>query len=100
MNLESKVTKIIYDSIDWYNSEVPASIHLQKKPDELLFDSNSILDSVGIVQLRMAIEEHIEEDFGIASGLFEQANKYPKENPFKAVASTIDYVVWFLKNKK
>ena len=98
MNKENFIT-IIYDAIEDYNSVVAKEIELEKREDTLLFDPMSKLDSLGIIQIRAAIDEIMEQKYGMVDSVFACAKEYPRERPFKTVASTADYLVWYMEKK-
>lgn len=93
------IINLIYEAIDEYNSVVEKEIELDKKEDTLLFDPMSKLDSLGIVQVRTALDEIMERKYGLTTSVFSFSKEYPQEKPFRTVASTADYLIWYLETK-
>lgn len=96
---KNEAIEIVYCAIDDYNSVVAKEIELEKSENTLLFDPMSKLDSLGIIQIRAAIDEIMENKFGVTESVFAFAKEYPSEKPFKTVASTADYLIWYMEKK-
>ena len=98
MNKETAIS-FIYEAIEDYNSVVAKEIQLEKKEDTLLFDPMGKLDSIGIIQIRTALDEIMEKKLGVDGSVFAGVKEYPVENPFRTVSSTADYIVWYMEKK-
>jgi acyl carrier protein len=96
--LQDKVTEAIYRAIDDVNLQLPLSSRLQKTHDTVLFGREDGLDSLGLVNLIVALEKHIENGFGKAVSLSVADMLFEPESPFSNVRSLGDYVASLLQN--
>jgi acyl carrier protein len=96
--LLDKVTEAIYRAIDDVNLQLPLSSRLQKTRDTVLFGREDGLDSLGLVNLIVALEKHIENGFGKAVSLSVADMLLQPESPFSNVRSLAGYVASLLQN--
>ena len=64
-----------------------------------LFGGNSKLDSLGLVNLIVAVEQNIEDEFDITITLADERSMSQKHSPFRTVGSLVDYIEMLLKEK-
>jgi len=96
--LQDKVTEAIYRAIDDVNLQLPLSSRLQKTRDTVLFGREDGLDSLGLVNLIVALEKHIEIGFGKAVSLSIADMLLESKSPFTNVRSLGDHVASLLQN--
>jgi D-alanine--poly(phosphoribitol) ligase subunit 2 len=94
-----QVLNSIYNAIDEVNSQIDDNMQLTKSPDTVLFGRASKLDSLGLVTLVVAIEQRIQEDFGVALTIADEKAFSQKNSPFKTVGTLADYITSLLKEK-
>ncbi len=99
MSKKETLNRIIYEAIDEFNAGLAAEDQLKKDPDELLFDRNGKLDSIGFVNLSTAIETKLESEFGLVISLFGQQFESNTKDPLKTVESLIEYLTGILENQ-
>ena len=58
--------KIVYDSIDELNQQLDDDNKLKKSLDTKLFGGSSKLDSLGLINLIVNIEQNIEDEFDLS----------------------------------
>lgn len=92
MEKKEKIIITIYSAIDDINELFSEEKKLDKSPTTILFDKSGKLDSLGIVNLIVAIEEKIEENFNTSISLIEGINNSQKNNYFKTIGSLADYI--------
>jgi acyl carrier protein len=92
MNDPENIIAAIYRAIDWINSELPPDRQLIKAPQTRLVGSESVLDSMRLVSLIVAIEREIEDTFGVAVTLADERALSMKASPFRSIQSLADYV--------
>ena len=92
MEKNEKVVHIIYEAIDDVNQLLPKEQKLEKSPDTILFGKSVKIDSLGMVNLIVAIEGKIEESFNAVISLIEGMNDSHENNYFKNVGSLAEHI--------
>ena len=92
MNEPEDILAAIYRAIDWINGELPLDRKLIKVPETRLLGSESVLDSMHLVSLIIAIEREVEDTFGVALTLADERALSMKESPFRSIQSLADYI--------
>ena len=92
MNDSENTLAAIYRAVDWINGESPPDRQLSKAPETQLLGSQSILDSMHLVSLIVAIEREVEETFGVALTLADERALSMKASPFRSIQSLADYI--------
>lgn len=95
--MNEKVIQLIFNVIDEVNEELPESSRLEKSPDTVLFGESGKLDSLGLVNLIVAVEESLEGEFGEPISLSDEKAMSQKRSPFKTVKSLADYITLMLE---
>jgi len=93
------VLKIIFEAIDNINEELrlEGERAIVKAPATVLFGSNSKLDSLGLINLIVAIEEKIEEEYDVNITLADEKAMSQMDSPFKTVESLVNYICSILE---
>src|SRR4029077_13785079 len=86
------VLRVIYAALDEHNEAVEAPARLEKSEDTVLFGRGGSLDSVGLVRLVVAVEQGIEERFGVAITLADERAMSQQRSPFRSVGALAEYV--------
>ena len=68
-------------------------------PDTKLFGNDGILDSMGLVNLVVSLEERIQEEFDVAITLADESAMSLSKSPFLTVASLADYIEELLREE-
>ncbi len=89
---------MIYSAIDEVNERLPAEERLDKSIDTILFGESGRLDSLGLVNLIVAIEQKIEEEYGITVVLAEEG-ELGDMTPFTTTGKLVNHVSWILERK-
>ena len=74
------------------NAELPPDRQLSKTPDTRLLGSQSVLDSLHLVSLLIAIEREIEDTIGVTLTLADERALSMKESPFRTIQSLASYI--------
>lgn len=61
--------------------------------ETVLFGSDGVLDSMGLVTLIIAVEQAIEDRFEVSAGLADEKAMSQKRSPYRSVATLADYAV-------
>jgi hypothetical protein len=92
MNDPENIIAAIYRAIDWINRDLPPDRQLSKAPETRLLGSQSVLDSMHVVNLIVAIEQEVEDAFAIALTLADERALSMKASPFRSIQSLTDYI--------
>lgn len=97
MDYKEKVVEVIFQSIDEINTQNDLSI--KKDINTKIFGSDSELDSLGLINLIVAVEQNIEDEFNVHITLADERAMSPEHSPFKNVDSMADYINILLGEK-
>lgn len=86
------LNKIIYPAIDELNSQNPEKPPLEKAADTKIFGIGSNLDSLGLVQLIVCIEEQIKITTDKIIALADEKAMSQHRSPFRNIQSLSDYI--------
>jgi acyl carrier protein len=100
MNDLENIVAAIYRAVDWINGELPPDRQLIKAPETRLLGSQSVLDSMQLVSLIVAIEREVEDTFGVALTLADERALSMKASPFRSIQSLADYVGILLRDAR
>lgn len=91
-----RATRAVFSAVDELNQQLPAGQRLVKSLDTVLLDgannTSGALDSLGLVNLIVATEQKVEEDFAIAISLADEIVIKQETNPFRTIGSFVNYV--------
>ena len=90
--MKEKIQQSIFNSIDSLNAQLPNEGHIEKSNNTALFGSGSKLDSLGLINLIVAVEQNIEDEFDITITLADERAMSQKHSPFRTVRSLVDYI--------
>tara|TARA_B100000989_G_C19525590_1_gene466686 strand:+ start:1948 stop:2256 length:309 start_codon:yes stop_codon:yes gene_type:complete len=99
--MESKIERIkkcIFYSIDEWNKKSTEENKLHKSDETVLMGENSKLDSLGIVNFIVSVEENIEDEFDQSILLADEKAMSSEESPFSNVNSLSNYIASLLEN--
>jgi acyl carrier protein len=86
------VGRLIYPAIDEIADGAEKDLNLVKVETTELFGPRSALDSVGLVNLIVIVEEAIERETGRTIRLVSERAMSRRHSPFKTVASLAEYI--------
>jgi acyl carrier protein len=87
-----RVLQAIARAIGQLNRTRPAGRRLGTAPETELLGEGGSVDSLGFVNLVVAIEEEIEEEFGVAVSIADAQARARTGHPFRTVGTLADYV--------
>ena len=97
--MKEKIQQSIYNSIDSLNAQLPNEGHIEKSNNTALFGSGSKLDSLGLINLIVTVEQNIEDEFDVTITLADEKAMSQKHSPFRTIGSLIDYTQILLEEK-
>ena len=91
------VLEVIFDAVDNLNRQRAKDQKLPKSTETVLMGENGNLDSLGLVNLIVAVEEKIEEQFTTSVVLSDQSLILSTTSPFRTIGALADYITNQLK---
>ncbi len=95
-----KIIQAVFRAVDEVNQELPEGQRLKKSLDTVLFGRSGVLDSLGLVNLIVAAEEKIEEEFGSTITIADERAMSQKNSPFRTIGTLVDYVSSLLEENE
>ena len=92
MDRKQEITQLLFDTIDELNADRPDDSKLDKSTDAVLFGRSGKLNSLELVNLVVAMEEKIDERFGIPVSLADERAMSEEQSPLSTVGSLADYI--------
>jgi acyl carrier protein len=92
MNDSENIFAAIYRAGDWINGELPPDRQLSKTPETRLLGAQSVLDSMHLVSLIIAIEREVEDTFGVSLTLADERALSMKASPFRSIQALANYI--------
>ena len=97
--MREKILQSIYNSIDSLNAQLPKEGHIEKSNNTALFGSGSKLDSLDLINLVVAVEQNIEDEFDVTITLADERAMSQETSPFRTVGTLTDYIEMLLGEK-
>ena len=95
MNLNN-IENVIYSVIEKLNKTLPKEEHLEKSLLAPIYGRNGKLDSLGLVNLILTIEQQIEDEYGLKINLADERAVSQKNSPFESVETLTNYIAILL----
>ena len=89
---EEQVLQVVYRAIDEINPGLPAERRLKKSASTALFGHAGALDSLGLVNLIVAVEQAVEDELGASVTLADEKAMSQSASPFRTVGTLAAYV--------
>lgn len=91
MTRRADIVEVILEAARELNDSDGAAIAVDRGADAPLYGREGALDSVGLVSLIAAVEQALEERFGITVALADERAVSQKQSPFRTVGTLADY---------
>jgi acyl carrier protein len=88
----SRILGIVYEVMKELNEGLEDEKKLELNENTKLFGSDSNLDSIGLVNLIVGVEQRILDELGIEMDLTDEKAMSQVRSPFKTVSSLVDYI--------
>ena len=89
---QDEALRIVYESIDVVNRQLPAARRLQKSPDTVIVGPGGSLDSLGIVNFVVTVEEKVGDALGAPIELLDETMLLADDSPFRTVATLCAHI--------
>ena len=96
MNLDD-VMKTVLAAVEELNLQLDESQQLALSPDTQLFGRGSKLDSLGLVNLIVLVEEKAADTFGKSVTIADERAMSQKSSPFRTIRTLSEYLFDLLK---
>ena len=83
--------RMVYDTIDIVNRQLPAARRLAKSPDTVIVGAGGALDSLGIINFVVALEDKVGEAIGTPIELLD-LEMLTERSPFRTVGALTRYI--------
>lgn len=90
--MRDRIFNCVINAIESINETLPQKIHLQDGMNTPLFGGGGSLDSIGLVNLIVGIEEELVNEFNISITLTSEQAMSRSSSPFKTVSTLVDYI--------
>lgn len=97
---KTAVAHLILRALQEFNSHLPADQHVPISSDTVLFGHKGNLDSLGLVNLILLVEEQVAEEFSVLITLADERALSLKKSPFHNVTSLSEYVYLLLMEQQ
>jgi len=87
------------NSIEEINRQLENEHQLEKYTNTVLFGEDGKLDSLGLINLVVAVEQNIEDEFDVTITLADERAMSQETSPFKTVGTLTDYIEMILEEK-
>jgi acyl carrier protein len=98
MTNKDTVAHTIFSVIDEVNEQQPDDAQLEKSFDTTLFGPDGTLDSMGLVNLIVTVEQRIDDVFDVPISVSDERAMSQRNSPFRTVGTLVDYVSMLLED--
>jgi acyl carrier protein len=92
----NEIQSLIFESMKMLNEQFPDEKQLELKSDTILFGKGAKLDSLGLVNLIVLVEENTLDKLGKSITLADERAMSQKSSPFRTVQSLSEYMMKLL----
>ena len=97
--IKTQIEHLIFQAIEEINKQLPKDRKIIPLSETELFGSDSKLDSLGLVNLVVAVEQNIEDEFDVTITLADERAMSQQTSPFRTVGTLTDYIEMLLGEK-
>jgi acyl carrier protein len=89
---EAAAIAAILSVIREFNQQVPTDRRIPETPETTLFARDGHVDSLGLVNLILMVEERLKDEYRVALTLADERAMSQERNPFRSVRSLAGYI--------
>lgn len=97
---KAEVLAAVLEAIQEWNQQAEPEHQLEPSPQTRLLGRSSKLDSLGLVNLIVLVEEKIADKSGVSLTLADERAMSQERSPFRSVQSMSEYIHFLLAEKK
>ena len=95
-----KIENLIFNAIKEINEQLPQEQQLGQSTKTVLFGKDGRLDSLGLVNILVIIEQNIEDEFDVIITIADERAMSQKHSPFRTIGTLADYIDMLLKENQ
>ncbi len=95
-----KMETIFFAALDEVNRLLPPERKVGPSLDTVLLGADSELDSLGLVNLVVALEQRIDDGFGVAVALVNKDSMSRVDSPFRNGAALVEYAAELVEKQQ
>ena len=99
MTMNERVLQAMFKAMDEVNQVLPKEQRLEKSVDTVVLGNQGTLDSLGLVNLIVAIEQKIEEEFGVTIIMTDEKIILEDDRPVKTIGTLAEDISLILAEK-
>ena len=99
MKNRKTIENLIINAVKEINEQLPQEQQLAKSTKTVLFGKDGRLDSLGLVNLLVIIEQNIDDEFDVSITMADERAMSQKHSPFRTVGSLADYIEILLNDE-
>jgi D-alanine--poly(phosphoribitol) ligase subunit 2 len=90
--MRDKLREVVLTTLQEIHERSNRTQTLTANEETVLFGIGGILDSLGLVNLIVGIEQRLEDELGVTLILADERAMAQKNSPFRTVGSLLDYI--------
>ena len=90
------IENVIYNAVQELNEQLSQQQQLAQSTETVLFGKDGKLDSLGLVNILVIIEQNIEDDFDVSITMADEKAMSQKYSPFRTIGTLTNYINMFL----
>ena len=98
--MKNRIYDTIYAAIDELNEQLSGVPKIKKDPKAVLFGKSGVLDSIGLVNLIVAVEQNIADEFDVDVSIADEKAMSQNSSPFKTIDTLTGYIMTILEEEK
>jgi acyl carrier protein len=92
MSNYDRIKSVVFQAIDEINQQLLPELQLKKSTNEILIGDNGKIDSLGLINLIVAVEEKLASEFGVHRSLVSENAFVKQESPFRTIGTFLEYI--------
>jgi len=100
MENRKTIKNLIINVVKEINEQLPQEQQLGQSTKTVLFGKDGKLDSLGLVNLLIIIEQNIEDEFDVSFIIADERAMSQKRSPFRTIGTLADYIDMLLKENQ
>lgn len=97
MSDPEKVTALIFDALAEHFEQIGSDVPVPTSTDAVLFGADAVLDSLGLVNVVVAVEDKLLDMYGREVWLTDERALMQAESPYRTVDSLSRYILLLLE---
>jgi D-alanine--poly(phosphoribitol) ligase subunit 2 len=98
--MKERIYRCIVNGIENYNESSENKIDYSDKEKTELFSDRGALDSLGLVNLILSVEEELSSEFNVSVSLASEKAMSQKVSPFKSIETLQNYIAELIYQEK